>query len=204
MLGSRQVRALAIPAFMGLFLIACGSGGEEPAETSAPSSRIAQADLDFLLKQSNPFVTDIIEDGEVTAAEYESAVLRTIQCYDENNVIHSEPYYQEMRFGEGRWEYTIQQNPSTESARIDCFESFEYPVLSVWAYQFKWTESQQMEVDQDLVSCANDAGIDGSSRVEIEAAVEDGGLGPDAMHQYTRCLVLAERGYDIDVPPDER
>jgi hypothetical protein len=80
-----------------------------------------------------PFQREILEDGSVSADEYERAVLATLQCLDDEGVPRSEP----ERAGAGatlRWRYTVGPYPdeakaAMEAAYDECFKAYERAIL---------------------------------------------------------------------------
>jgi hypothetical protein len=185
-------------ALLACVFAACG-GSDESSPADVGQQRISDQELQVLLQSANDFTREIIEDGLVTAEEYERAVFRTIQCMDEAGVEHTEPVFTEYRF-DTRWEYSVVGGigSATNDLYTQCHEDYERDVALVWSAQEAMTESEQQMVDEEYLACVKETGIDVATLDELSALQAAGTLTEADRAENARCLILAHMGVDLN------
>lgn len=123
-----------------------------------------RAELDAGLSD---FQRAILEDGVVTPAEYEQAVLATLSCLDAEGIPHSEPVLQQSGPSAPRWDYTVGPWPIEEDERFSaiyrrCLDEYQRAVASAWSHQEGPTESEMQALRQKAVECFRRYGLDAS------------------------------------------
>jgi predicted dehydrogenase len=153
---TRGVVAQTIVAALtaGSFLLACT--GSQGATTDAPGSQ-------------TDFQEAALADGVVTFAEYERAMLATIECLRDGGVevtdatpVPGDRLTFEFYSGDDDRE-------AVRAAYQDCYERFAVAIDRAWATANAPTEEELQEARQALAECLRDAGED----VPEQPALED-------------------------------
>lgn len=152
-----------------------------------------------MLQSANDFTREIIEDGVVTAEEYERAVFRTIQCMDEAGIEHTEPVFKEYRFN-SRWEYSVVGGIGSEANDLyaECYDDYERAAASIWSAQNVPSEEEQQMVDEEYLACVQEAGLDVATLDELNALVSSRSLSEAEQAENARCLILTHEGFDLN------
>jgi hypothetical protein len=148
----RLVRAVVVAVALTASLTACRGAeqrGELPEYVSSE------------LETASQFERAIISDGEVTAAEYERAVLATLSCMDEHGLSHSEAIFNDQA---SRWDYQIGPWTEEEDAEnyalfLDCWENHEQGVESVWVNQNAPSEANLQQIREAILMCLREHGL---------------------------------------------
>lgn len=144
-------------------LAACGSGGVGPEfeGLDTPAGRLAAAQLG----NASEFGREIVADGEVTAAEYERAVLATKRCIEDEGFAVEGPTLAAngvlldlviVNGGED-----ADGNSRVRPVYDRCSGEFLEPVSMVYAEQQVPSEEERREQLASLVTCFEDAGVSG-------------------------------------------
>ncbi|RLP74523.1 hypothetical protein D9V32_12590 [Mycetocola tolaasinivorans] len=134
-----------------LGLVSCAA---EP--TAAPF------DIALVKESTTPFQLTILEDGVVTAAEYESAVLAHRSCVE--NAGASPGEIESLGHNQRGFQVEIIADTEEEAARIDslaeaCHGEYLSDVADVWVYQQLLSEKELDAIRPDVASCLRDVGI---------------------------------------------
>jgi hypothetical protein len=188
----------SMAVLLACLFAACG-GSDESSHAGDADRRISDRELQILLDSANDFTREIIEDGLVTAEEYERAVFRTVQCMDEAGVEHTEPEFKEYRF-ESRWEYSIVGGigSAADNAYIECRDAYQSAVSAIWAVQNEPTEAEKQMATEEHLACAREAGIDVETIEELQVLTASGGLTEAQRGENARCVILAFQGVDLN------
>jgi len=162
---------------------------------------ITEVDFSAYLSAANDFVRPIIEDGDVTADEYELAVFRVLQCLDEQGVLHSEPILRTSPDGP-RWTYTVGPSgvvAAEEQSRIhdECDTDYLRVILTFWEAQSLPSESDLQQRDRDYLVCLQVAGLDVGSVDEAESLFREGLLSPLEVQERIRCRLRVYEGVEV-------
>src|SRR5690606_24039307 len=138
------------------FQVTSTAAAAEPDNGGLPEG-VSEEKLAAYMERSNDFVRGIIEDGYVTAAEYEAAVLEVMRCLDEHGIPHTEPELQETVDGP-RWRYTTgpySNEELEEKGHIhdECDMAYLRTVLGFWVDQNAPSEREVQERDAAFVQC---------------------------------------------------
>ncbi len=146
---------LFLPA-LTLVLAACG-GDSDPSH-DLPSYVLSELD------GANDFVRDILVDGTVTPAEYESAVYATLGCVAEHGFPYTNPVYRSGGAAAPHWEYTYGPIPDERldefrAVSHECHAQFEGPVVPVWTAQDAPPEEEIQAALAEVARCAREQGL---------------------------------------------
>jgi hypothetical protein len=141
-----------------LGLTACGSGtpsgqGELPAY------------VESYMASATDFQRAAIEDGTVTAAEYEAAVLATLQCAEEQGILHSTPVLTQGGVSAPKWRYVLgpwpeDQDAEFQSAFDQCFDDYQSVVVGVWVQQEGPTGEELIDAQERIAQCMRERGLE--------------------------------------------
>ena len=191
-------------ALAALVSAACGGGNPEPpgvpgeatVADAAPKGVVAPKDippstLSSLLPQASDFQRDILADGRLTLAEYESAQLAQVGCLrDAGFTIVGEAKLNGLFL----YRYTVaaSTDPSVHSKSLgDCKREYTNVIDMVWA-----------EVSQPMVQ-----GVIRESRTLMAECYRDSGLSiddrpydspdPEISEKYRQCVSKMQTALDI-------
>ena len=149
------------------------------------------------LQTASPFERSILEDGTVTAPEYEQAVLATLSCLDAQGVPHGDASFNQQS---NRWEYQLgpwpkEQDDQFQGKYNDCFNDSEQAVAAVWADQTRPpTQKEFDEMQAKIVACLNEHGLHAD---DYKTFVEhQGDLNSAEMEIALNCKTLGYTGVD--------
>lgn len=163
-----RVRALQFlaPLFSCLLLFAACSGGDSSAESS-PTSVPPTSSLSPASKTAFPtpplngaaFQAELLRDG-LTEAEYERAVLTTLQCLVDRGGEYENLEWIEDRDKRQLVFWIVDRNSSGASIRAydDCFEEYSALVEGAWTLQHEPSEEEFQERVEEYLQCMREAG----------------------------------------------
>lgn len=138
--------------------------------------------IEAILEATTPFQYEIIEDGVVTAAEFERALLARRECTAEVGATPGEIY--SGRNGELTFDYDIVADSDDELLAIQadadaCLRDYFVDVGSVWAYQRILSPEERERLRPKALACLDSAGLtelaeDASVAEMAEAIQRDG------------------------------
>lgn len=149
---------------------------------SAPSAQTDPLDIGAILDDTTPFQRDILDDGVVTAAEFERALLARRECVSEAGATPGEIY--EGRNGELTFDYDItadndEELQSIQSQADACLADYFSDVGSVWAYQRLLSPEEREAMRPRALACLDEAGLTGlaedATASDMAVAVQDDG-----------------------------
>lgn len=151
---TKTLAAVALLAVLAGALAGCA--GQDP---DAVPDRL---DLDALMDETTEFQRAIIEDGVVTAAEFERALLARRECVAEAGATPGGIYTGSN--GELTFDYDITAESEEESLAIArdadaCLEDYFADVGSVWAYQRVLSPAERDAMRPKALACLEDAGL---------------------------------------------
>lgn len=116
-----------------------------------------------LVEDTSEFQAALIEDGEVTPAEYEQALLAWQACVAEAGATPGEIY----AIGNEELTFDFEITAANENAMQDiqdaadlCLPEYFTEVSTVWAFQQLLTPAERSRMEPDVVECLQDAGFD--------------------------------------------
>lgn len=188
-----RVNALILAVTL-VFVVSCGGGKADPSSTNISPYVLSE------LPNASPFQRTILADGAVSAAEYESAVLATMQCLDEKGVPHSAPRLNSNGYVP-RWQYTLGPWPEEEDARYsalyqECYEEYERAVASVWVDQESPSKRDLQELQAAVLDCLRQrAGLEFPDYASLIAQQEQ--LDSQQLAVVGNCKVLVFQGENL-------
>jgi hypothetical protein len=208
----RYAFVLGISCLSLALLTACSSDpGEQaatPSETPVKAENnlpagITEAQFQAYLTSANDFVRPLIADRAVSADEYERAVLRVMQCLDDEGVRHSQPELTQTLDGP-RWTYTVGPAAELDAQRQTavhdrCDAEYLRVPLTFWEAQSQPSEADLRQRDSDYLACLQDAGLEVASIDEAETLFREKQLSPTEIQERVRCRLLAYEG--VEGPP---
>ncbi len=163
--------AAGIAAIAAILLAACSSGsdpGGHPEGASVepppgftalyPNERAALADWASMER----FQRDLLEDGEISFADYEAAVFGFAQCVEESGLEFGEqPMYNAAT---RKFEYSILTGTTMDEARSgsakigNCATSYLSSIQAVWNWNNRPTEGELQQAGVAWKACLRDGG----------------------------------------------
>jgi hypothetical protein len=142
---------------------------------ASPQNEPAPLDVSEIAANTTEFQHQIIEDGEVTYAEYEKAVLAQRQCVQGTGAVPTELY--EIGNNELAFDYEVRAADDETASRISseadqCRLEYLVDVGRVWAYQQVLTEEQRDEMQPLVVACLNEAGLEIDNDADLASIVK--------------------------------
>ena len=149
------------------------------------------------LSNASEFQREILQDGQVTPAEYERAVLSTLQCLDRSDVVHSEPKL-ETSGERTRWQYTytFDKNDEERGNKIynQCYDEFERAIVIFWGRQTAPSEQDEQELIAEFLACLEEHGLEVASVDEVPVLSAIWAADQKLIEQ--NCRLLIYRGED--------
>ena len=186
--GNRYGLCSLLLALITVLGAACGGATTSTGETVT---------LEEALRSSTAFQREVLSDGKLDYAEYESAVLATMSCLRNAGVeIVDGP----TRAPGERLNFVFKGGPTREDAdRVNdvyqrCYREYQDIVDIVWAQQHQPTEVELNEARQALARCLREAGV----AVPDPAASEDlGAIARGGNPHFGPCSARISEQYDI-------
>ncbi|MGN8553446.1 UNVERIFIED_CONTAM: hypothetical protein OHV15_12770 [Microbacterium sp. SLM126] len=165
---------LAGLAILAVLLAGCAAQGTDSAHDTL--------DLDALLEETTDFQREIVEDGVVTAAEFERALLARRECVADVGATPGDIYTGSN--GELTFDYDITAESDDEALAIQrdadaCLQDYFADVGTVWAYQRLLSPAEREEMRPRALACLDAAGLtelpEEATLAEMAAAIRDDG-----------------------------
>ncbi|APZ33067.1 hypothetical protein BOH66_01200 [Microbacterium aurum] len=142
---------------------------------TAPEEEIPPLNLESILDTTTQFQAQILEDGKVTASEYEMALLAERDCVITAGAVAGELY--ETGNAEKTFDYEVTASDESDLKAIDekagaCLGEYFDDVAHVWAYQQLLTAEERKELQPKVVQCLTDTGIAVPSDADLEKITE--------------------------------
>lgn len=157
----------------------CGGGSSPPPELQR--ERLVER----LIERTTPFQAAIIEDGTVTYAEYESAILGTLECV--NDAGFETRDLTTNAVGDLFFSYGGGDLEAADVAYESCYVDFASEVDDLYHFAPVVSEKERREMQQGSITCLADLGLivsDPPSPDEIQMVLESGAEAID-------CLLIA-------------
>lgn len=156
----RSTSALIL-VLMGALLVGCAPQEEE----------IPPLDMEAILASTTDFQADLLEDGEVTASEYEKALLAQRACVEEAGATPGELY--DTGNQERTFDYEVTAADEARLAVVQeaaelCLGEYFVDVGRVWAHQQLLTASERQELQPKVVQCLTNAGVRVPSDADLD------------------------------------
>jgi hypothetical protein len=153
MMKKHSTALVALAAVVAL-LAGCAAPG--------PTSEADTLDIDAVLEGTTPFQHEILEDGVVTAAEYERALLARRECVADAGATPGDIY--EGSAGELTFDFEItaateEEVLAVQEAADACLPDYFADVGSVWAYQRLLSPAEREEMRPKALACLDGAGL---------------------------------------------
>jgi hypothetical protein len=172
--GHARIAGLAAVPMLAAILVGCAAQGADGAHD--------KLNLDALLEETTDFQREIVEDGVVTAAEFERALLARRECVADAGATPGDIYAGSN--GELTFDYDITAE-SEEEARIvqrdadACLQDYFADVGTVWAYQRLLSPAEREAMRPRAVACLDAAGLtelpEEATLAEMAAAIQADG-----------------------------
>jgi hypothetical protein len=151
-------------------------------QVSAPSSGMLQLGM----QQGSEFQKQILQDGEVTRGEYESAFGATVSCMRNQGLQVLGP---DWASSETRLGYSVADSAGSAGVQDACEQEYLIWVSAVWDEQQKPTGEEAERIRREYVACLQDHGIvlpDDASVDEANAvaATAPNGAGDECIAQF--------------------
>ncbi|WP_157521029.1 hypothetical protein [Microbacterium sp. Leaf159] len=135
-----------------LVVVGC-SGSEQPPPL----------DVDSLVESTSEYQKPLLEDGVVSADEYEQSLLAYRTCVEDAGATPSEIY--EAGNGEKAFDYQVFAVDDEDLERInalaeECLPEYFQDVGKVWAYQQLLSPEELQDLRPDVAECLRGVGID--------------------------------------------
>lgn len=181
-----------------------------------PSLEITQATLATLKLTASDFEWSLISDGELTFAEYESAVLSTVKCFADNG-IEITPYPHNHEMGQpgplhmnkrGRYEYLpfLTQDNYEQKVKVatTCQATYSATIEPLWAEHAVPTQAEMQGARDEIANCLRSSGREvpdhpGSQELLAIAFPPDGIPKPGFPEPvYRACAEQTATDYDME------
>jgi hypothetical protein len=157
--------------------LGCRSPTDSSDSAAAEKTATANGRDELLLADVSEFERSILEDGFVTPAEHEAAVLAVLACLDEAGIAHSEPTPGLVPWGVPNFTYTWSYAPSDEQSASgsydECYRTYEDDVVLAWKRQEEPSGAELDAAKERVVSCARERGIEVEDFDELLATLRD-------------------------------
>ena len=195
-------------------------GAEAPAPplpgertTPRPPYHIPATELSEWLAAASPEEDALIKDGELTFEEYESAVLRSVQCIKNagSTVVHSSGYGRSVApapgprlSSRGVYSYfgsvpgTPDRRPTDAFAKIDDCVSLSAQVAFLWAQHTAPSEAELQAMRDYMAECLRHSGADFPLRQPSDAELREAVISEDV---YVRCQFESADAFEFDRLP---
>jgi hypothetical protein len=155
-----------------LLFAACGSEGE--SNSDIPEH---EAVFEAILESTSPEQRALLEDGAVTRTEYESAVLNTARCMDDEGYATAvEELGILLRVVSSDGVASLEEVQRWRDAYTECAGIYLRDVESVWQLQHIPTEQEQEENRRAMLECVRGYGIEVEDHSVLEALRIEGEL----------------------------
>lgn len=161
--------------------------------------------IEELVEETTEFQAALIEDGEVTSAEYEKALLAWQECVAEAGATPGEIY----SIGNEELTFDFEITAANEKAMQDiqdaadlCLPKYFTEVSTVWAFQKLLTPAERSRMEPDVVECLQNAGFDLADDADIEDIKDALSSTSEASSMATPCYEKFP-GYFTVAPTDE-
>lgn len=162
-----ETSSLAVLVLLGAAALAdaCRSDQQDPN-----SSGLTDAELQAEAGKTSAFQQALLSDGLLTYAEYESAVLATVQCLRDRGIeIVTEPHPAPgevivFEFGGSTsfsGESAVRENEAARLSYEACYHEHQDVVDLAWARQHEVDERTLERARAALRSCLEEAGVEG-------------------------------------------
>ena len=163
-------------------MLGAACGGERPVPEQREHPRV---DPSVLAAQTSGYQRQALADGVVTFAEYERAVLATIDCLKAGGLTVEGPTPRnngrllDFSFGAERKPGESPADADTRILQISnkCDDEFRLDIDKVWTQQNLLTPAQRDVQRAQLIECLRDAGsdiaVDADEEEVFKAAIED-------------------------------
>lgn len=164
------------------FAITVLAAGLLTACSTQPVATHDKLDLTQLLDDSSEFQRDILTDGDVTAAEYERALLAHSDCVADAGAVPGEIY----EIGNGELTFDYEVFAANDDARIEietraekCRPEYFEQVGLLWAYQQLLTPAERDHARPKVLACLAKTGLtklpDDADLETVVSAIRDDG-----------------------------
>lgn len=160
------ISGMWLAAFIGAGALAAGCANEKVGSVAG----LTDAELQAEVGDSSAFQRALLSDGVLTYAEYETAVLATVQCLRDRGVsIVTEPHAAPgnviaFEFGgstQFSGEASDRENEEARLAYEDCYHEHQDVVDLAWARQNQVDQRTLEGARAALRRCLHEAGIEG-------------------------------------------
>jgi hypothetical protein len=143
--------------------------------------------VELALKDGSDFQRDILEDGEVTSAEYERAYSATVGCMRDAGLEVIGPY---AIMADRYLTYSVRDAPGSDDAMIACEEQYLEFVGAVWSEQQTPSGAEAIRVLNAYIECLSSIGIEVPREATLQEVEDAAGeaTGSDAypcIEQYS-------------------
>ncbi len=168
-------RRVSVAGIVGVTMMGGGCASVTP---SSPSIDVKQ-----LAASTSQFQKEILTDGVVTPAEYESALLAHRQCVTEAGADAGQLY--EIGNNELTFDYEVVADSDEAVNEIntladECMNLYRRDVGAVWAQQQLLTPQEREDLRPKVIRCLQAAGFDVAADADfdeiIAAIYQDGGI----------------------------
>ena len=204
----RAIRSMAVSALGSmLIVVALLSGGCAGGGGATPGGKLSPGDLQALIAAHggnlSPFQAAILDDGRITFAEYEAAVLENIRCLREAGLsviggldadgkpLDDAPFFQKPY----NTYYVLVGVPEgrTGAARTDCAEQYLSVVAQAWVMVAPPDRKAIEEIWEFTAMCMRSGGLDippDATHSQIDAIGQGTGV-------YGMCRAQAEERFQF-------
>ena len=150
------ITTMSAAIVMIVTLYACGD--DEASSPAAPEDDLPP-DFEEMLERTSDFQREILEDGEVTEADYEAAVLAAVQCIEDQGAEVTDLEFDETGTGAPQWQYVVRYPELELRPEVaECEATYLMDVQSLWVWHYEMPEVQERE--EGLLECLEERGIE--------------------------------------------
>lgn len=170
----------------------------------AAAEEAPKLNVDEIAASTTQFQAEILADGEVSAAEYEKALLAQRQCVIDAGATPGELV--DAGNNERTFDYQVSapsdgEREIIEAKAEECLGEFFDDIAQVWAYQQLLTADEREELRPKVVECLNKAGLAVPSDADLKKIAEVLGSDESKLEMAAPCFEKYP-GYFF-VAPDE-
>jgi len=136
----------------------------------------AALDIDQIIEGTTEYQRSLLEDGKVTSAEYEKALLARRDCVASTGAVPGDIY----QIGNNEQTFDFEITAPTEAdmeaiqANADkCLLEYFDDVGSVWAFQSLLSPAERKELQPLVVDCLADAGVNVPADADVKRMSEE-------------------------------
>lgn len=167
-------------------------GGLVSASVDSESRRIPAPDVPL-----NPTQAEVLADGVVTRAEYDSAVDRTLACVEAAGGTVTDRRYEDFR-DRPMWNFNITYNQPLSRGELSpydlCWIAHSRDVQALWIGQHEPSAATAARNEANALACAQEEGL-AVDTLEAMKRLDPSSLG-DRHLGWIRCMTIAHNGYD--------